>query len=855
MIEKPTNGTCVFTVVSRNYLHFARTLMASVREHAPDVDLVVVLCDVAEGISVETELFTLLEIASLEIENFPEFVFRYDILELNTAVKPFVIRKLMSSGYDSVIYFDPDIRIYSSLAPMLDLVSQNNLVLTPHLTGELDDGKSPGEVDILRAGTYNLGYIGVNNTEEARRFLGWWAERLRTRCVNDIDNGYFVDQKWIELVPSLFDGVYINRDESWNVAYWNLNHREVAGSLDAGYTVNDALLVFFHFSGFVPRKGILSIHQNRLSLKSCGPVLANLFKRYGDELRANDRDGISKSPYAYGAFGNGTSIAPVLRRTYREGIHSNSKQAEDFAGSGPPRWLIDAVNQPAELGSRSTPLVTKLGHRIYRERPDLQLAFPDLAEDAAAFAGWFVASLSREYGLSDEFTGTVRQCIDFEDHNVSISYRIRRGVFSLYKSSPGLRSLVGRRISHATKQRIVSILLSRRPVLLGRRAVARTTHPVTRVFQGSENGGLTGLNVLGYLCAESGVGEAGRSTIRACRASGIDISAIDIRTNNVSRMEEMPDVVVQSRPQFPINLFHVNADQTPCVFDSIPGDFHEKRYNIGFWFWELEDLPDNALKAFSRLDEVWVASSFCQKAVSRQAMIPVSLIPLCVEIPDAEPGPAPIDLPEDSFIVYSCMDMLSVPERKNPIGVLKTFERFHRAAGEKVHLVLKLTNFEKCERKLREVIQEYCNRLPVTLVDEYLHRRDLNNLMRVSDCYLSLHRSEGFGLPIAEAMSMGIPVVATGWSANMDFMNQWNSFPVAYKMIEIKEDQGPYHKGKLWADIDLDDAVRCLLKVFRDPGEAAIRAERALKDISSKHSPEVIGNRIRERLQVIAGRF
>ena len=236
--------------------------MASVRQNNKDARLVVVICDDAHGFKAENEQFDILNIDELNIENFPEFVFRYNILELNTAVKPFVFSMLLKDGFDQVIYFDPDIRVFGSLDDMVSIISSNNIVLTPHLTGDLDDGMRPTETDILRAGTYNLGYLGVGNSAESVKFLNWWMKRLRTLCVNDVSRGLFVDQKWMELAPSLFTGVYINQNPGWNTAYWNINHRLVEETADNQFTVNGEELIFFHYSGFKHKDNIFSIHQN-----------------------------------------------------------------------------------------------------------------------------------------------------------------------------------------------------------------------------------------------------------------------------------------------------------------------------------------------------------------------------------------------------------------------------------------------------------------------------------------------------------------------------------------------------------------------------------------------------------------
>jgi len=219
--------TCFFTIVSNNYRHFARTLVASVRAHSPEIDAFVAVCDGPLLAPDPRDGYTEISIRELGLPQFDRFTFQYTILELNTAIKPWVFAALFARGYERVIYFDPDIKLYGSVAPVLARLEQAQIVLTPHLTGRLDDGRNPSELAILQSGSYNLGFIALDRSEETRRFVEWWQSKLLRDCVVDIPRGLFTDQKWIDLVPGMYGGVAVERDPGWNVAYWNLNHRTV----------------------------------------------------------------------------------------------------------------------------------------------------------------------------------------------------------------------------------------------------------------------------------------------------------------------------------------------------------------------------------------------------------------------------------------------------------------------------------------------------------------------------------------------------------------------------------------------------------------------------------------------------
>ena len=260
--------TAIFTIVSNNYRHFARTLAASVHAHDPGIDCFLAVCDdPLPGPRDPRDTYTEIPIRDLGLPRFDRFTFQYTILELNTAIKPWVIATLFDRGYDRVIYFDPDIKVYGSVAPILARLVDHEVVLTPHLTDQLDDGHHPGELSILQSGSYNLGFIALRHTANTRRFVEWWQRKLTRDCVVDIPRGLFTDQKWIDLVPGMYAGVDIVRDAGWNVAYWNLNHRAVARD-DAGRTTVDGRpLLFFHYSGFAPGAKLFSKHQDRFTME------------------------------------------------------------------------------------------------------------------------------------------------------------------------------------------------------------------------------------------------------------------------------------------------------------------------------------------------------------------------------------------------------------------------------------------------------------------------------------------------------------------------------------------------------------------------------------------------------------
>ncbi len=323
------------TIVSRNYLHFARTLCESFLAVHPAARFFVLLVDrPVPGESFEGEKFELIPVESIGIPQFASIAFKYDILELNTNVKPSFLKWILQCGdIDRVIYLDPDIFVYSGLGETYDLLDDADAVLTPHILAPIRDDKRPREQDFLLSGVFNLGFVGIANRKTAVELLDWWETRCLQSGFSEQRAGLFVDQKWANLFPCISPNTGILRDPGCNMAYWNLQERRIERR-DGYFWVNGkSRLKFFHFSGIdLDDIDRISKFQDRFTLRERAD-LAPLFEEYRRIVAGNLTAASREAPYAFATFSDGTVITELARRVYAFSMDKFSR-SNPFDSSG-----------------------------------------------------------------------------------------------------------------------------------------------------------------------------------------------------------------------------------------------------------------------------------------------------------------------------------------------------------------------------------------------------------------------------------------------------------------------------------------------------------------------------------------
>jgi glycosyltransferase involved in cell wall biosynthesis len=827
------------TIVSKNYLPFARVLARSFLECHPGSRFITLLVDrIDDCFDPDGEPFEVMCVEELEnIPQLEQFLFKYTVLELNTAVKPYFLEFLLAQNdVDKLVYLDPDIQVFRALTPIEQLLETQSAVLLPHLTAPIDSPGLPDELTILRAGAYNLGFLGVSDCEETANFLRWWQSRVFDQCVVRIEKGLFVDQKWIDLVPGLFEGVAIVRDPGYDVAYWNLHERTV--SLESGEpVVNCEPLYFYHFSGINPEHpNLISKHQTRFSWADLGDV-QTLFKDYAKLVLDHGWMNTKDWPYAFACFDNGVPIPSLVRRIFlnrgpaaeRFGNPFNTNSASSFYS-----WLMAP-------SPRVVPSVTRLLRHVHGSRADLVTAFPDPdGEHMKEFAEWLSVHAEDDFDLAETWIAPILPVLDGRVRP-SLMRRVRTSLNRVYNSvfARRMKDWAKRRFGEAKMKRLRVKILGAPPpdpIPIDESPVAETKR--------------LGINVAGYIQTESGVGEGVRAMIRALELAQIPHGLTNLDFNVISRMDDDSFSQFSEDANFPVNLFAVNADQVPELVTHVGSARFEGRYNIGYWAWELDVFPSQWLGAFRLFDEIWTPSRFCVDVLSSVAPIPVRRVPHAVEV-SARPETQRdrFELPEDRFLFLFAFDFLSFWERKNPLAVVRAFRRAF-ADRDDVGLVLKSINAKHDPERLDELERE-AEGLPLWHIHDYLDRQEVFDLMNVCDAYVSLHRAEGFGLTIAEAMSLGKPVISTDYSGSTDFVTLASGLPVRYVLKELGEDCGPYPAHGHWADPDEEHAAEQMSRLVTDPQLAKSLGRKARQQISEYCGREAVAALLQARLENI----
>lgn len=362
-----------------------------------------------------------------------------------------------------------------------------------------------------------------------------------------------------------------------------------------------------------------------------------------------------------------------------------------------------------------------------------------------------------------------------------------------------------------------------------------------------------GLNLVGYFRADLGIGESVRCAARAAAAAQLPVALIDLRLPCKNPMQDSTYTAqLQTTNPHAVNVVHVDAPGMRDLEHHHGREFFAGKYTVGYWAWELPEFPDAWVDYADYCDEVWAPSRFVAEAIAAKVPVPVLTMPHAISFARPEGDTrSRFGLPRDQFLFLFLYDLNSYSARKNPAAVLEAFRR-SGLAGKGAALVIKVHNVKGNEADFAR-LQESAAALPgTTLLTETLSRADLYALEAACDCFVSLHRSEGFGLAVAESMFLGKPVISTDWSATSEFVTAENGCPVRCSLVQLERSFGPYSKGQIWADPDIDHAAEQMRRLAGDRALCTRLGLAARRTIEERYAPAVIGARYRQRLEAIA---
>lgn len=363
-----------------------------------------------------------------------------------------------------------------------------------------------------------------------------------------------------------------------------------------------------------------------------------------------------------------------------------------------------------------------------------------------------------------------------------------------------------------------------------------------------------GVNIFAFARGQFGLAEGARLYARALLAEGYPVAVHNIDLGVPHGMDDDSlDPYIGDATPYGINMIFVNPDYLEQAIRSIGHEHLGDRYTIACWFWELERFPEEWLPSLQLVNEIMVSTNFIEKTLRSVTDKPVWHAALPIdETHDSGLTRTDFGLDDHAFIFLNSFDFNSFLARKNPLGVIDAFRRAFDDGRSDVRLLIKSSNGHRHPAKLHQLLAAAGGDSRIILRDEVLDRRDVQALQRCVDAYVSLHRAEGFGLGMAECMRLGKPVIATGWSGNLDFMTADNSCLVDYKLVAVGEGEYLHDKNQRWAEPNVEHAAEQMRRLAEDPQFTARIGAQAANDVRNGHSPTRTAQRIIHRLEELS---
>ncbi len=503
---------------------------------------------------------------------------------------------------------------------------------------------------------------------------------------------------------------------------------------------------------------------------------------------------------------------------------------------------LNELNEPILKYSESSLLpVTRIMKDVWENRPDLQQAFNlDVSSERDAFVAWYFT-----HGMSEL------------DLIYTIDLAQAQALLTLVGDGVPV-SLVHMFLWSANAELQTRFPDSQSIALSDWLKEKRQDYPILdRVFALIEdNTGMSdydeislselkfGVNLVGYAKGQFGIGEDVRMAALALESAGIPFTIYNVEPGReVCQGDESAVKHISDALPYSINIFCTTGIETARLAAVYGSKLFDGRYSIGYWPWELPEWPTEWHHAYNLVDEVWASSQFVHDAYAKSSPKPVRQMPMAVDVePTAHLTRRDFQLPEGRFLFVFSFDFLSSLARKNPQACIEAFQKAFPIGDEPVGLVLKAMRATDRDPLWQEILEKVIYDSRIVIISETLERSALLDLYRVCDCYLSLHRSEGFGRSMVEAMMLGRPVVATSFSGNIDYMKTNNSYLVEYDLRTLQDNEYAFGDSQVWAEPKIDNAVNQIKAVFAESNERQKVAQSGKTFACQNYTIQTIGS-------------
>ncbi len=568
------------------------------------------------------------------------------------------------------------------------------------------------------------------------------------------------------------------RDPAWGLSRWTAPAVELTPGPQGAVQVDGRTLVFADLEGYDPDRPHLLSTADGEHPRTLLSESSELRGLTEDHRRRLLGAGYDEVAGLPAPYASVDGV--TVDRRIRGLVRAHLARGQD---PGPITASLSGWLSQAPPSARGFPVVGRLLLDVLSTRPDLRLAFPEVEQGhVEGFLAWATAHGEREEGLTLKVVELVRE---------------------------------------------------------------RLAGPPETATHLPADG--DGVHLVGFFTADLGIGQAARMLVDGLEAAGVPVSTTTYGGTESRRGTPWTERRLGERATEDVVIVCLNADTLARFAAEEAGRLLEGRYVVGLWFWEVDVFPEDMRPSLDLVDEVWVASEFNRTVLADLTDKPVHVVPLPVHVAESRDVldldrvvPPELKTAEQPFTFGFVFDHLSVFERKNPLGLVNAYRRaFPEPLGTR--LVIKSINGDKRPAEREALRYAVANSPDVVLVERYLSRAELDALMWAMDCFVSLHRAEGFGFTMAEAMGMGKAVIATGYSGNLAFMDDANSRLVRHTLVPVPPGNPPYPTTARWARPSLRHAAAVMRRLHADPGLVARLGERARLTIASRHSPEATG--------------